>query len=240
MADNSYISLKNYYPTTVTVDDAEGNVVSLPIRVRRFTVDQMQAYQQQFHRFEHPAHERRIYRQPDGDEQARKTVTFGTITSEVYAIPDTEIQRRRLLAMTDEDRAAYERERADEEAFQAAFLIGAVRDYVTVAPDVVLQMEDDAGATQRVVSGADLVRVFGGQPMILGALARAVHTENMLTPEQKKRWRLPSSSTDGSTRPKVDGPRPGGTVPAAAPSGSAPIAPVSGRRATRRSGSPKT
>lgn len=224
---DTFITLKHYYQTTVTIDDAAGNVVSLPVRVRRFSVGQMQAYQAQYHRFEHPAHERRIYRQPEGEEQAKRPVTIGQITTEVYAIPDAEITRRRLVEMTPEARAEYERERAEEETFQVEFLTSTVRDHVWVDPSVALRIEHETtGELEAVTTGADLVRVFGGNPMVLGALARAVHDENSLTPEQKKRRRSRSSSTPGSSKPKADGPTPAVTADAAAPAGSVPSAPA--------------
>jgi len=223
MSDTTYISLRNYYERTVQIEDADGNVVDLPIRVRRFTLEQLQTFSAARKRAQDYPAERLIYRKPDGDEQAKEPMTYQGATVMVPAVPDVEIRRRRLAEMTDEQREAFEREEEAVEARIAAFHRDAITEHVWVKPGVRLVVEDESGETRDVRSGADLLAVFGGNVTTLKALSDAVFEENTLSAEAKKKSRSLSASMSSSpaSPPTAAGAAPAGTAAAAEPKGSA-------------------
>ena len=141
-------------------------------------------------------------------------------TSEEFVISDEEIRKRRLEEMTDVHRAAWEKTDAEDERFAASFIVDTVARYVTVEPGEI--EVDDAPLT----SGADLVRVFGGQTAALKALVRAVREENVLPTALKNAWRSARATTPSSNTPDlaVPGTAPGKTAASAEPKGSAPAA----------------
>ena len=232
----TFVSLKDYYERPFAIDDADGNVVEIPLRIKRFTLAEMQAEQAHRYRLEHPDEDRFIVRRQDGDEQETVPVTVGQITMPRPKVSDDEVRRRRLAEMGEAESAAYHQAREAHEAFVLAFAERVVRAYIRVAPACRLQIED-GGMARAVQTGDDLVRVFGGNKTLLLGMAQAVLEENFASPAEKKASRSRSSSSTGSTPPAGAGPTPETTAPSAARKASAGSARAPGRRARPRSGS---
>ncbi len=196
------VRLRNYYPRTIVVD-ADGGEVEIPIRVRRFTPDQLVEFQVGWSFCQNPPSERAIYRKPDEMEFRSGTT--------MYVIPPAEIRRRRLVEMTEAERVAFEAaDRADAEHVRV-FCSEQVSTHVTVDPTVKLVVEDDQGDPRTVKTGADLVAVFGGNLETLMEFTAAIWFENTLSPAKKKALRARSASTTSSAPSSPD---PTGTAPA--------------------------
>jgi hypothetical protein len=215
MSDPQTFRIRNYYEQQVPIDDGvEGQSTLLPVRIKRFTVAEMQAFQRGFARLSDPPSKRAIFRQPDGDEQektahsvvTKKTAADGTVTETTrevleYRIPDSEITRRRLQEMTPDQLTAHEQAECEDEAFVVAFGSDSVTAYTWLPRHVTLEVEQEDGTTTVVKTGADLVTVFGGNLAMLIRLTAAIHTENALSAELKKVLRSPSDSTRSSLAP---------------------------------------
>jgi hypothetical protein len=229
MADQEF-RIKSYYDRTISIDDdAQGGVARLPIRIRRFTLDQLQAFSAGLKRCENRAADRYLSRKPDEDEQARVPLSHQGTVIQVYAVPDVEIRRRRLLEMSDAERTAFEQADAEDERVIAAFYASVITDYVSVQPGVRLLFEDAAGQTRPLATGADLVAGLAGNASALAALVRAVREENTLSPEEKKRLRSSPDLMRSSTGPDrtANGGGPGATVAPVNGKDSAASAPAS-------------
>ncbi len=238
-------TFKNYYTRDIPIDDGfEGEAVArgetFKVRIRRFTVAQLQNFQRGFARLNNPTAARMIFRRPAGDEQAmrdiparlnEKGVVVEPARSE-HVVPDDEIKRRRLEEMDAEAMAAYEAANQADDTFMAEFCSEAIADYVSVAPSgVVLKAERDNGEVFQVQTGKDILEAFGGNLSMLVRLTRAIHQENTLSPEAKKVLRPLSGLTASSPMPvaaaAVDGATPAAIVASAEVEGYAPSAGVS-------------
>lgn len=217
-------TIKNYYEREIPIDDGcDGEAVAagatFPIRIRRFTVAQLQAFQRGFAQVMSPSAERYIYRKPDSDEQALRE------NGKTYIVEDAEIARRRLAEMTPETRAAYDAASLADDDFMLTFCSQAITDHVWLPPGVTVKviLDDDTEFVAR--NGAGLVAAFGGNFSMLVRLTRAIHQENMLSPEAKKALRSLSGLTASSPMPvaaaAVDGATPAAIAPSAAHEGSA-------------------
>lgn len=224
MSNTKEFTIRNYYTRDIPIDDGyDGEAVAagetFPIRIRRFTVAQLQEFQRGFAQLTNPSASRFIFRKSDGEEQTLRE------DGRIHVVPDDEIQRRRLEEMTAETRAVYDAASAADDAFMAQFCSQAIVDFVTVAPGFQLKAERDNGEVFQVQSGKDLVEAFGGNLSMLVRLTRAVHQENTLSPEAKKALRSLSGSTASSPTPAavavVDGATPAATVGSADPADSA-------------------
>lgn len=190
------VLLRNYYERSLAVDDVTGEA-RIPIRVRRFSPDQLLEFQRGWAVCENPPSERVIYRKADEAEKEAGPLPGMT----VYVIPDGEIRRRRLVEMTPDERAAYEQaDEADVKAI-AAFCREQIAAHVWVAPGVALSIEDEQGDARAVKTGADLVAVFAGNLDMLMTLTRAIYEENTLSPEKKRILRARFASSSSSTPP---------------------------------------
>lgn len=213
------VLLRNYYERDLLVDDVTGEA-TIPIRVRRFTKDQLAAFQLGWSRCENPPSERAIYRKVDTDEQARAERGY-------YLVPETEIRRRRLQEMTPDELTAFMAQEAEDVAFIATFCDEQIRQHVWLDPKAHVSVEDDNGATRTVTTGPDLADLFAGNLAMLTRLARVIYEENTLAPEQKKTLRQLSASTRGSSEtPSGAGPTPVATATSADPQGSATSEPA--------------
>lgn len=232
-------TIRNYYTRDIPIDDGfNGEAVAagetFRIRVRRFTVAQLQAFHRGFVRLTSPTAARFIFRKPEGDEQAMREIQAqvdeqGRVTAPArseHVVPDAEIERRRLEEMTVETRAAYDAASLADDEFMAQFCSQAITDFITVDPTgPPVDTVRDNGESLRVQSGADLVEAFGGNLSMLVRLTRAIHQENTLSPEAKKALRSLSGLTASSPMPvaaaAADGATPAAIAPSAAPEGSA-------------------
>jgi len=240
MSTNTF-TLRNYYPRDIPIDDGyDGEAVAsgatFPIRIRRFTVAQLQEFQRGFARVVSPLAERFIFRKPDGDEQALRD------DGKTHVIADGEIERRRLAEMTPDTRATYDATSRGDDVFMTTFCSESIAAYVSVAPDFTINAEHaETGAALQVKTGKDLVAAFGGNLSMLVRLTRAIHQENTLSPEAKKVLRSLSGLTASSPMPVavavVDGATPAATVVNAEAEGSAPSGAASGDPDPIRSGS---
>lgn len=220
--------IRNYYSSKVPIDDGiEGDAVregtQLPIRIRRFTVAELQEFQRGFARLTAPTSQRFIYRKPDGDEQAMRTIPERKsadgmrvleASREEHVIPDEEVERRRLEEMTSETRAAYEAASAADDAFMAAFCSEAIEKHIWLPPGVTLKVVAEDDRAEVVADGKGIVTAFGGNLSMLVRLTKAIHRENTLAPEAKKVLRSLSDLTASSPKPR-DVAAVGGETPAA-------------------------
>jgi hypothetical protein len=198
VSGNKTFRIKNYYERNIPLDDGLENdepIRMLPIRIKRFSVTESQAFHGEYLKIVNADSARMITRRPDGEEQERTPT--GT-----FVIRESEIRLRRLAEMTLEQRAAFDTiERADED-FILKFSCRAITQYVWLAPGVTLELETSGQEqTERLIGGAGLVKVFAGNISMLLRIVKAIHEENTLSPETKKFLRSLSGSTASSPPP---------------------------------------
>lgn len=168
------IKVLSYYPATIRLhDDTTGAAEDIRLRIKRLTMEEFIAFSRDYRRVSDPPSERIFARQP-GPEQ-EKTEQGD------YVISDAEVRERRLRAMSAEERAAWEIQDQNDEAFAREFLLRSISDYVTVEPG---QIQDEAG--RELTTGADLIRLFVARGDVIQQLVRLIWTENTLSPDQKK------------------------------------------------------
>lgn len=206
------VLLRNYYPRDIAVDDVTGDA-TIPVRIRRFTKDQLMEFQLGWARCENPPSNRYIFRKPDGDEQL--------VESRRYVVPDAEIRRRRMKEMTPDELKDFDAMEEADANFIAQFCYDAIVAHMWVNPQARVIVEDDQGDPRTVKTGQDLADTFAGNLTLVMRLTRAIYEENTLGPEQKKTLRLLSASTPSSSAPPGAGERPAETAASAAPLDSA-------------------
>lgn len=238
MSDQT-ITIRSYYERTVRIDDAAGEPVSLPVRIRRFTKEQLRHFLAAWEACQRRPLDRLLVRRAEGDEQERRPITLRGQTIETFVVGDEEIMRRRREELTPEARAALDAEHAVHEASTHEFYAQIIREHVSVQPRVRLVFEDEHGASRDLRTGDDLVTAFAGQFAICAALALAVYQENTLSADEKKRWRSLSDLLRSSSAPipTAAGAAPDGTAAPAAPTASAPSAAATDASVTSPSGS---
>ena len=195
------LTLRNYYPRTIRLDPDSDPV---PIRIRRFTPDQLLAFQQGWGLIENPESERAIYRQAGEDD-----------------VPMAEVRRRRLFEMTPEARAAFDALEQHEIQRNLAFCCEQIRQHITIDPSVRLVVEDEQGDPQTITTGAQIAHIFAGNLSVLLELVGAIAAENVLSAEKKRAWRARLASSSSSTPPAM----PAGAAPDATVAPAAPIVP---------------
>jgi hypothetical protein len=244
---DTFISLKNYYDRQITIDDPDANGVPLPICIRRFTIEQLQEFSIRRQRCEDNPADRMVYRKPDCDEQEKEPVTWkDTTVMGPFRVPDSEVRRRRLAEMSDEERAEFHRRREAHEALVAEFHRDTIREHVWLKPGVRVQFTELTGEMRELAtgegSGADLLKVFGGNVVTMRAMADAVYDENMMSAESKKKSRLLSDSTLFSPpkTPTADGDAPDATAGSVETLGSAGNGAATGSHGPIPSGSTAT
>ena len=248
MSEQTFITIRNYYKRTIDVDDGDGNVARLPLRIRRFTKEQLIAFSTDLKRCENRAADRYLSRKPDGDEQELIDVTWGDRTVQAPKVSDAEVRRRRLVEMTEDDRARFEALDAADEKFIADFYARTIADHVWVSPrmpdtpdgaPLKLRFESENGDVLTLETGQDLVKAYAGQAAILGAIVKAVNDENRLSAEEKKRLRSLSALIGSSktSDPTAAGDVPAATAERAEPKASAGSDAATEPSATTRSGS---
>lgn len=207
-------TIRNYYTRDIPIDDGgDGDAVAagttFPVRIRRFSVAQLQAFQRGFAQLQNPSAARFIFRKPDGDEQAMREVPARTNAKGVvvaaarseHVVPQEEIERRRLQEMSPETRAAFDAASEADDQFMTDFCTQAITEHVWLPPGVTVKVIQDDDSEFIAKTGADLVIAFGGNLSMLMRLTNAIHHENTLSPEAKKALRLLSGSTASSPTP---------------------------------------
>lgn len=164
-----------------------------------------------------------LYRKPDTDEHAKDDAG-------AFVIDEVEIRRRRLDEMTADDRAAHlalERREVDARIAAASTLIGQWLEVAPKWPDGAVQTVEYEGEVVR--TGADLVRMFGGNMEMTLKLAGIVSGENTISAEKKRRLLRPFASSIGSpSNPPDAGATPAETAANADPSACAASESVAG------------
>lgn len=140
-----------------------------------------------------------------------------------FVVSDEEIRRRRLVEMTEEQRASYERLRMEDVQAYASFLDEAIGQYIRIPAGEVSWVDADTNAESDVITGKDFARCFGARAEVLQQVALAIRSVNQLSDLEKNDWRSrfasrPSSTGRGQT---ATGASPDRTVGRADPSGSA-------------------
>jgi hypothetical protein len=131
---------------------------------------------------------------------AARRVVADAPTDDVFVVPDEEIRRRRLAEMTRDDRAAWTRLVEEEEAAEVAFLTQAIATYVALEPGQV-SGTGASGETTDIVTGEDILRVWGNKIDDLRALVALVRIENDLSESRKKALRSLYGSGGSSPAP---------------------------------------
>lgn len=148
------IVVKARIPVTLHIDGAP-----VEATVARLTAEQWGAFTRGFRRTQMPQADFLLLKREPG---------------EGWGIPDVEIRRRRRAAMSDEQRAEFEKLEREDEAFATTFLIDTIAAHLRLAPGQVEIADGDQVID--VVSGADFVRAFGSRQDVLlaalGAIAR--------------------------------------------------------------------
>lgn len=235
MSEPKVLNFRNYYEISVRLDEgieSDNEPISLALRVRRFTVAELQEFQRGFVRLTSPTAERFIYRRPDGDEQQLRE------DGRTYVVPATEVERRRLQDMPPEQRALYDAAVSADDEFMTTFCTQQIAKHVSIPPNLNINVlhDDDGAQPFQVKTGRDLVEAFGGNLSFLVRLTRAIHQENTLTSEAKKVLRSLSDSTASSPAPKGNGVTPAATAGNAGTSASAPTGDASGALGQIQSG----
>lgn len=236
MSDVKDFSIKNYYTRDLPLDEGMETDAdrTLPLRIRRFTIAQLQAFQRGWERLVNPTSKRFISRRPDGDEQERGP-------NDAFLISDSEIQLRREGEMSAETAALYAAAKDADDAHMVTFCSQAVTEHAWLPKGWRLNVEQDDEAVVAIDggqrSGAGLVEAFGGNLSFLLRITQVIHAENTLSPEAKKYLRSLSASTASSPPLAGDGKTPAATVTDAEPSGIAPNDAASEAQETSPSGS---
>jgi hypothetical protein len=170
------ISVKNYYPATVKLDDDQGDQSDVTIHIKRLTIPEYAVFKTQFARVGEPPSNKMLARQPEGAEQARDD-------HGLYKISESRVRESRLAEMDAATRATYDRLDAEDEAFARQFLLDTVRAYISV-PDGEITWEGRA-----IRTGEDLIELYHAQLEVIQLLVRTVLTENTLNNAQKKALR---------------------------------------------------
>lgn len=193
------LTLRNYYSRTIQIDaDAD----PVPIRIRRFTPDQLLVFQQGWQLIESPESERVIYRKEGED-----------------GVPMAEVRRRRLAEMTPDERKAFDALEAHEAQRTMEFCCEQIRQHVSIDSSVRLVVEDEQGDPHTISTGAQIVDMFAGNKAVLHELVAVIAYENVLSAQQKKTSRARSDSSSSSTPPAtLPGDAPAATAVPAAPS----------------------
>lgn len=210
--------------------------VMLDVRITKMTTLQYVAWRQQYdiHR-QRPSQRVLAVRLPDEMETKPLSDDADPDATPEFVIPDSEIRRRRLDAMSPEDRAAFDKQQQAEDTAEAQFIETTVRELVTLAPGQV-QM-----GGQDLTSGDDILRVFGGHLLDMRALVENVRIQHEAPASLKKVWRSLFASGGSSTAPASStqaaaGPSPETLATTAKPEASASPAAVTASSATSTAG----
>lgn len=196
------ITIKNYFPTRILLDDEDtGEPQLVTIHVKRLTVDEYGKFKADFNQCADPPSNRLVARKPDGDEQERHG-------EGLFRVSDTQVIERRLFEMDPAARARFDEMLAAEELLADQFIKGSVRQYVTV-PDGEIHWDG-----RPITTGEGLLDVYCSRIDVLRLLVRSVLQENTLSAAQKKILKsLSASMPSSSTSPQAPvGPRPEGTA----------------------------
>jgi hypothetical protein len=216
------------YPSRILVEDESGQIVPLPVRVKRLTRDEYAAFEAGMAEMNNPSSLRLLGgRLAEGPEQEKDENGF-------FKIGELTVRARRLIEMTPEQRNEYDAARKVDTDHARDFVIDCITKYVTVPPGALVGPDDIA-----IETGADLAAIYVTTPEVMKSLVDAIQMENTLGPDAKKEWRSRFDSRISSHAPAtgVSGEKPASTVDAAATSASVASATAPVANATPSSGS---
>lgn len=152
--------------------------------------------------------------EPTTDRMKELITLARTILAEVqpnehFVIEDDEIKRRRILELTDQERANYERlKQADNESFEQAAMEGLSK-YVRVVPGQISIEDDETGEITDVTTGEQLQRALSTSWELIQILL-AIKRANTVTDQEKNESGSPSTSKTSSSErdPKATGESP--------------------------------
>jgi len=197
------MKIQTFYPITLDLEDPDtGERQAIRARVARLTLEQCAAFNRDLYRSANPPSASLIARQPDGPEQARRTLTLepGRTIEGAFIVPADEVRARRLAEMAPDARAAFEALEDAEASAADRFVRESITAYVSIEPGQLFEDGPD-GAPVPIVTGADVVRAFGGRVDVLQACLRSIRNENTLSPSAKKALRSRSDSARISDAP---------------------------------------
>lgn len=222
-ADTPTQSLSKTYPVTVQV-----NGRGTRFQIKRLDVGEFTAFKRDWDRIG------RLERKDQARIDAHRRPVINRVTGEprraldpppkdavvedgILMESDDEVLARLDLEESDEARTVREtRERAELE-FRAAFCVEALTAYVTCDPG---QLDDDGAP---VLTGADIVRAFGGHAAVMNQLLQSIWRENVLDEPTKKALASLRASWPSSSAPNLTaaGDAPAPTAPAVSEKASA-------------------
>lgn len=152
-----------------------------------------------------------------------KALVEELVPTDEFVMPDEEIRRRRLLEMTPDERARYDRLREQDQEAYAEFLAEALRQFVRVPEGQLLWQDEDGGDPVPVTNGEQLARCYGSRSEVLRQISASIMNINSLTEAQKKTWRSRFDSKPSSQEPSqaIPGVSPDPIAAPASDSGSA-------------------
>ena len=192
--------VKRTIPATIPVfvDEEE---FELRVKVRRFTDEERSAFLGRFKQLAAPPSSRLIERRDD----ERATNDAGE-----FLLSSIVIEMRRRSEMSEDDRHVYDEMVDQEEAATMAWNREVLTTYLTVESGQ-MDYEISDGELRDVRTGEDFYEAFSNSLVIIQGAMTVVHYENVMTPGQKKVWRLQRGS-ERSSRPSDAAPT--GTAPA--------------------------
>lgn len=224
------IKVLRHFDAVLVVDNPETETMTheVKVRVKKLTLEEMSDYKRDYQRMSDPPSNRMVFvRKPDGEEQERNE-------KDEYVIPLEAIAARRLAEMTEEQRKKYDAMDAEDEKFARRFISESITKYVTVYPDELTDEDDNP-----IVTGADLLREFGGNRNVLLQLIVMIWAENTMSAAEKKVRRSLSDLKSSLNRSLLDllGPTPASVASDAASAASVENAAVTGNPEPTLSGS---
>lgn len=175
------VKVRSYYPVTIPIDDPEtGDKQNVKMRVRRLNIEEFAAFSAKFRQSSNHPSRALVARLPDGDEQEKDDTG-------AFKVSDERVLERRLVEMSDEERARYDAMDAAEETFAREFLRESISIYITVESGELFEEKD--GKDEPIINGVDLVRLYGARRDVLSALLNAIWSENTLSAHEKKALR---------------------------------------------------
>lgn len=146
---------KGVIPVVLTIDGH-----SIDATVTRFDGPQAAAFSQAFRRTQQNRGDMMLLRRKLGED---------------WSIPDDEIRRRRLLNMTADERAEYERVVQEDEAAALEFLVQTITAHLRLEPGQVQTVDEATNDERDVLTGEDFVAAFGNRrDVLMGAFAAIV------------------------------------------------------------------
>lgn len=236
MSNTKTYRLSRHYKRTLEIDDGVDDVIKVPSFVRRFTKDELQAFEEGWNALKNPRHELALARKHEGDEQEREEIEISGDRIKVFKVSNVEVRRRRLAEMTPEQFEAFEKAEKAHVRACGDFFAKAITDHIWVRPEADIQIDLEGGGIKQLKTGADILEFVGGNSRLLQDLAALVWNENTMSPEAKKASRLRRDSTASSAAPMAAGEKPAATAGSVESGASAAIADAMASRETSPSG----